>query len=188
MTRLVGTRTKRFSCEDLLDSMEVIEARCAAIEFLTGDRALFPRTWHERTPDALLQHQEYVTGRAPLVVVPEVVRWPLEQLAQKLEVMSGHGFMHGDISLINTIWDGKTIHLIDFEPSLRQMHRGRSMVKSPRELRAHRDARDRAVTTRTDRVAFFLLCTRLLGRTATRGPEGMIHTGETMAEDDLTLG
>lgn len=186
MTMSGEIHTKRFHWKDLLDPVDAIDARCAAIEHLTGDLALFPRTWHERTPNALIQRQEHVAGRTPLIVAPTAVLGPLEQLARKLDVMSGHGFVHGDISVLNTIWDGKTIHLVDFEPSLRQMHRGRSMLKSPRELRAHRDVRDRTVTTRTDRVAYFLLCARLLGRSATRGANGMINAGESMTEDDLT--
>lgn len=112
--------------------------------------------------------------------------WCAWQLARKPDVMSDHGFVHGDISLLNTIWVGKTIHLIPHvtvgsELAGRLHHRPASMHLAQRGFEV-----DRTVTTRTDRVAYFLLCARLLGRSATRGANGMINAGESMTEDDLT--
>lgn len=192
VTRFGGVRCKTFQWSDLRDAPQSIANRCALIEHLTVNRGLFPRTWHERTADSLIQYQDRIVGRLPLTVALDAVSFPLRRLAESLDKMSESGFVHGDISIMNIVWDGHQLHLVDFEPSLRQRVRGIKVVKSPIELRASRDAAEQRVSVRSDRTAFFILCAGFGGAKVGRSLPGEFDLtlrgaqSRTVLEDEVT--
>ena len=182
-------RCKRFERTTLCDPPEAIARRCELIDFLASDLAIIPSTRHEHHADAILQYQERISGRPPLAIFSASMVHPLTVLAERLEQMTAHGFVLGDVTVTNTVWDGQTLHLIDFEPSLRQRYRDRIVIKSPKEIRASRDRSERRVTSRTDRLGFFLLCARLLGSNALRCSDLQLQLGtnskHVFVEDDI---
>lgn len=187
--KMTEERCKRFERSTLCDPPDAIARRCELIDFLASDLAIFPLARHEHSADAILQFQERISGRPPLTIASASMAYPLAALAERLEQMTANGFVHGDITVTNTVWDGQTLHLIDFEPSLRQRYRDRIVVKSPKEIRACRDRSERRVTTRTDRLGFFFLCARLLGHNALRSSDSRIYlgtrSGNVFGEDEI---
>jgi hypothetical protein len=72
--------------------------------------------------------------------------------------------VHGDINSSNVLYDGKTLNLIDLEPSFRQRKFGKKIVTSAVPLRSLSDIKNKNISVETDKIGYYLYGMRLVGK------------------------
>lgn len=84
-------------------------------------------------------------------------------LAATLDKFSELGFVHGDINRKNIIPTSGGFYIVDLEPSLCQLKNGRKTLMITRPYVSMQDLRERCVSVRTDKIAFFFFVLRTKG-------------------------
>ena len=72
--------------------------------------------------------------------------------------------MHGDINSSNVLYDGKTLNLIDLEPSFRQRKFGKKIVTSAVPLRSLNDIKNKSISVETDKIGYYLYGMRFVDK------------------------
>lgn len=80
------------------------------------------------------------------------------EFANELDFLSNSGFVHGDITRKNIIYDGKRLHLVDLEPDLIQIKSGRRIFLATKPYIAATDLRTGTLTEATDKLSFACFC------------------------------
>jgi hypothetical protein len=152
-------RIKRWHTSHLLSNLSIRSQRIQKIEELGRTLACFPQSTFQTIGDTLILEQQRIK-RAPIPAYKEL-QPALYRLAEDIDQMESMGFIHGDIVYKNTLWDGRTLWLVDLEPDLRQNRTGQPcwMVTPP--WVAHGDLVRDQITPMTDRIGFAALCARL---------------------------
>jgi hypothetical protein len=146
------TISKSYRLSDLIGDRAGLEHRWAAIEGFTT--AFPPAVRFEFRNDQLVRHTRRLDAR--IVTVPQGVE-TLSRLADQIDAAHDLGLIHGDIREKNILQSDEDVHLIDWEPALRQVIGGvaRWMVTSPCR---HPDDRAALTVTRlTDLMGLALL-------------------------------
>lgn len=154
---------KSYEVDHLLDH-DWIE-RIKLIEELSKQSRIVPKVeFHMEAQKCLVYRQLRVTRCDHQSAS---VQETLSDLATELQELSLYGFVHGDINAKNLVFDGKSWQLVDLEPSLKQLKRGRAMWMITPPYIARTDFESSQITQATDRVGFYFFCRRLLRPLAT---------------------
>ncbi len=81
----------------------------------------------------------------------------LEKLAQKMDYFSSVGLIHGDLHLKNLLINNEDIHVIDWEPSLRQIIGNLNTLMYTAPWIDSEDKESRQLSINTDLMCFYKL-------------------------------
>jgi hypothetical protein len=154
---------KHYPWESLCDDARDIRARCERIERITRTIEAIPAV-HFQITDTAVEYAQELVSRCPWRGIDGTRRAAaVHDLAETCARLSADGFVHGDISPLNVVFDGRRLRLVDFEPSLRQVRFGKRVTMSsvPRLWTA--SARTGRPTTDSDRIGFYLTAVELMG-------------------------
>ena len=159
--RFRGSRVEKFyRREDLLVDDDALKERIQSIEKISRSyEGVVPITfrWEANT---LIADQQRLR-RDPLPTDKEHKLRLLVALAGLIEQISPQ-IVHGDVCQKNLLFDGIRLHLIDWEPALRQMRDGRETMLYTEPYLSRRDRREEKLSSQTDKIGFFYLCFRIL--------------------------
>ena len=155
-------KIKIYPLGNLLDRFDSIKLRCARIESISREFKFIPETTITIDDKELRYEQDFVMRKSlRLLDMTEKIR-VLERFADDLEALRKERFIHGDIHRGNIIHDGYRLNLIDFEPSLRQVRKGRKVVVSTSSVRSLNDRKRRKVSLEADKIGFMRCAMRIL--------------------------
>ncbi|MDZ7795206.1 MAG: hypothetical protein U5P10_16410 [Spirochaetia bacterium] len=107
-------------------------------------------------------YQEYIIKKR-LPSDTKAIYHLLLTFAKEYDVVSEHGFVHGDINKKNVLYDGEKLLLCDLEPSLRQIRNNRTMLMYTPPYVSKNDFLSGVLSSDTDKIGFYFLCYKLLG-------------------------
>jgi hypothetical protein len=89
----------------------------------------------------------------------------LDELGKNLEKLNSYGFIHGDITPRNLIYDGSRFMIIDLEPCFLQWKKNRRVLKSSQGILSTNNRLKKSVDFETDKLGYFYtVCSYLLGK------------------------
>ncbi len=143
---------KTYRLGDLISPRGDLERRCRRIEAFTSTSG--PEVRFEFTDDVLIRTSPHLTGAGSL---RETLPGQRQQLASLIDAAHANKLVHGDIGLKNLVLSQGKVHLVDWEPCLRQLIGGeiRFLVSPPCHHPA--DRRSSSVTILTDLMGLALL-------------------------------
>jgi len=153
-----GRFIKLYNVDDLFDSDW--EERIQIIERIATQDGLIPLITFKKVSNIDVIYSQQRISRKP--VPSENLMLHLERLAENLDRLANKGFVHGDISFKNLMFDGVLYRLIDLEPSLRQRRAGRVTLMYTPPYIALDDFEKDTLTSCTDKVGFYFFCRRML--------------------------
>lgn len=156
-------KTKKYLKRNLLDNENYIRERCDLIEFVSSKIESIPEIEFSFFNDHLIYKQEYVYKCREDVTSTSSERILLN-LSKDLDKLYSFKFVHGDINYSNVIYNGKSLKLIDLEPSFRQYKNGHNVLVSGLSFRSCNDFRNKKITSETDKIGFYFLCNYYLNR------------------------
>lgn len=157
-------KTKQYHLSDLLDNYEQIIARCTLIEQVSQTVNFIPNTRIIIKDDILLYEQEFIQKKSSRLISIDNKYQLLNEFASNLESLQSFNFVHGDINSSNVLYDGKTLNLIDLEPSFRQRKFGEKIVTSAVPLRSLSDIKNKNISVETDKIGYYLYGMRFVGK------------------------
>ena len=157
----------------LVNDLDLTE-RLTAITQLSLQTVHIPETTFDWDQDTLVLRQRRLMPQQfknqPLIARRE----RLHELAQALDDIEP-GVVHGDIAYKNIIFADERLYLIDWEPSLYQVRRGRATLVYTEPYLSAMDRKDNTLTSQTDRIGFFFCAFR-----AIHGINPLINTMQTI--------
>ncbi len=111
-----GEIHKRYLKQDLLDADW--PQRVALIERFTRTQP-YPTRFREEGAH-LVRSMKRLPVPSPALNPADRIQ--ILQLGAEVERMHAAGIVHGDLHPKNLLWDGRRVVIVDFEPSLRQLH------------------------------------------------------------------
>jgi len=146
---------KSWSWSHLLETTTEIERRIDLISSLSIRIESVPETRFIKLDNELKQVQKKVT---PCHYPPqEWDRQKLIKLAISLDELSSAGLVHGDLCPRNICWDGVQYWIIDWEPSLWQIRKGRpTLIYTHPFIAPSEIGTTSSLTSLSDKVAFAL--------------------------------
>ena len=157
-------KTKQYHLADLLDNYEQIIARCTLIEQVSQAVNFIPNTRIIIKDDILLYEQEFIQNKSSRLISIDKKYQLLYEFASNLESLQSFNFVHGDINSSNVLYDGKTLNLIDLEPSFRQRKFGKKIVTSAVPLRSLSDIKNKNISVETDKIGYYLFGMRFVDK------------------------
>ncbi len=155
-------KLKVYPLENLLDRFESIKLRCERIESISREFAFIPETTITIDDRELRYEQDLVVRKSLGLIDVAVKIQVLERFADDLEALHKRRFVHGDIHSGNIIYDGCRINLIDFEPSLRQVRKGRKVIVSTSSVRSLNDKTRGKISHEADKIGFYRCASKIL--------------------------
>ena len=159
---MTSKKLKIYPLENLLDQFESIKLRCERIESISREFAFIPETSITIDDRELRYEQDFVTRKSLSLIDVAAKMQVLEQFADDMEALHNRRFVHGDIHRGNIIYDGCRLNLIDFEPSLRQVRKGRKVIVSTSSVRSLNDRKRKKVSIEADKIGFMRCAIRIL--------------------------
>jgi len=151
-----------YPLENLLDRFESIKLRCERIENISREFAFVPQTTITMD-DRELRYEQDLVVRKSLGLIDDAEKVQvLERFADDLEALRQRRFVHGDIHRGNIIYDGCRLNLIDFEPSLRQVRKGRKVIVSTSSVRSINDKARGKISHEADKIGFYRCASKIL--------------------------
>ena len=157
-------KTKQYHLADLLDNYEQIIARCTLIEQVSQAVNFIPNTRIIIKDDILLYEQEFIQKKSSRLISIDKKYQLLNEFAFNLDSLQSFNFVHGDINSSNVLYDGKTLNLIDLEPSFRQRKFGKKIVTSAVPLRSLSDIKNKNISVETDKIGYYLYGMRFVDK------------------------
>jgi hypothetical protein len=155
-------KLKVYPLENLLDRFESIKLRCERIENISREFAFVPQTTITMD-DRELRYEQDLVVRKSLGLIDDAEKVQvLERFADDLEALRQRRFVHGDIHSGNIIYDGCRLNLIDFEPSLRQVRKGRKVIVSTSSVRSFNDKTRGKISHEADKIGFYRCASKIL--------------------------
>ena len=155
-------KVKIYPLVNLLDRLESIKARCQRIEEISREFAFIPETTIT-IDDKELRYEQDLVARKSLGLIDVAAKIQvLERFADDLEALHKRRFVHGDIHSGNIIYDGCRLNLIDFEPSLRQVRKGRKVIVSTSSVRSLNDKTRGKISHEADKIGFYRCASKIL--------------------------
>ena len=172
MARIVGYGAKRkrirycgdwveksYVREELLIGDDALHERCRAIEVLSQLYETVPETsFHKDGAHLILRQRRIKKAPRPSA---ECAYTALVSLADLLTATSPHT-VHGDVCLKNMVFDGRHLHLVDWEPALKQVRNGRETLLYTEPYLSESDRLRGSLSSETDKLGFFFSAFRLL--------------------------
>lgn len=159
---MTSKKLKIYPLENLLDQFESIKLRCERIESISREFAFIPETSITIDDRELRYEQDFVTRKSLSLIDVAAKMQVLERFADDMEALHKRRFVHGDIHRGNIIYDGCRLNLIDFEPSLRQVRKGRKVIVSTSSVRSLNDRKRKKVSIEADKIGFMRCAIRIL--------------------------
>tara|TARA_B100000073_G_scaffold92263_1_gene73049 strand:+ start:132 stop:797 length:666 start_codon:yes stop_codon:yes gene_type:complete len=157
-------KTKQYHLANLLDNYEQIIARCTSIEQVSQAVNFIPNTRIIIKDDILLYEQEFIQKKSSRLISIDKKYQLLNEFASNLDSLQSFNFVHGDINSSNVLYDGKTLNLIDLEPSFRQRKFGKKIVTSAVPLRSLSDIKNKNISVETDKIGYYLYGMRFVDK------------------------
>tara|TARA_B110000008_G_scaffold278187_1_gene321247 strand:- start:2097 stop:2762 length:666 start_codon:yes stop_codon:yes gene_type:complete len=157
-------KTKQYHLSNLLDTYEHIIARCTLIEQVSQSVDFIPKTHITIKDDILLYEQEFIQREKLHLISHDKKYQLLNEFAFNLDSLQSFNFVHGDINSSNVLYDGKTLNLIDLEPSFRQRKFGKKIVTSAVPLRSLNDIKNKSISVETDKIGYYLYGMRFVDK------------------------
>ena len=157
-------KTKQYHLADLLDNYEQIIARCTLIEQVSQAVNFIPNTRIIIKDDILQYEQEFIQKKSSRLISIDKKYQLLNEFAFNLDSLQSFNFVHGDINSSNVLYDGKTLNLIDLEPSFRQRKFGKKIVTSAVPLRSLSDIKNKNISVETDKIGYYLYGMRFVDK------------------------
>jgi len=155
-------KLKVYPLENLLDRFESIKLRCERIESMSREFAFIPETTITIDDRELRYEQDLVVRKSLGLIDVAAKIQVLERFADDLEALHKRRFVHGDIHSGNIIYDGCRLNLIDFEPSLRQVRKGRKVIVSTSSVRSLNDKTRGKISHEADKIGFYRCASKIL--------------------------
>ena len=155
-------KLKVYPLENLLDRFESIKLRRERIESISREFAFIPETTITIDDRELRYEQDLVVRKSLGLIDVAVKIQVLERFADDLEALHKRRFVHGDIHRGNIIYDGCRLNLIDFEPSLRQVRKGRKVIVSTSSVRSLNDKTRGKISHEADKIGFYRCASKIL--------------------------
>lgn len=155
-------KLKVYPLENLLDRFESIKLRCERIESISREFAFIPETTITIDDRELRYEQDLVVRKSLGLIDVAAKIQVLERFADDLEALHKRRFVHGDIHSGNIIYDGCRLNLIDFEPSLRQVRKGRKVIVSTSSVRSLNDKTRGKISHEADKIGFYRCASKIL--------------------------
>ena len=152
-----GKIEKRYARSDLLVDDATLEARITTIAALSRAHGAIPETTLEVDGEHLVLEQTRISRGDRLPPGDPRVGPALDGLAALLDAIAPH-IVHGDVCRKNLVFDGEQLHLVDWEPALRQLRDGRDTLLYTEPYISLGDIARDTLTTETDKLGFFFLC------------------------------
>jgi hypothetical protein len=154
---------KEYKLDCLLDGTEEVLRRIRLIEEISRSYDFIPETSFEIKPPRLLYKQQRLKNNSLRTLNTGYKLALLRMFAQDLDALGKTGFVHGDINRKNIIFDNSKMHLVDLEPSLKQMKEGIIAYMCTVPYISSNDAREKLLSIETDKIGFYFLVRQMLG-------------------------
>ena len=152
---------KRYRREALLTDDAALKTRLRLIEEVSAEHPTVPATSFRWEDDALILEQTRIRPQPLTEPGDPLMLDALQGLAILLDTLSPV-IVHGDVVRKNLVFDGAHLHLVDWEPALRQIRNGRPTLLYTEPYLSLRDRADGTLSTETDKLGFFFAAHRLL--------------------------
>jgi len=150
-----NTFVKIYRSNILKDDFNQILKRVSIINSFVKYDLSIPLTRVVIDKDEIVVSQKYLKKSARLTDIPKHKRTKLiVDLELTIATLHSIGFVHGDINHKNIIYSENKLWLVDFEPSLIQMKKGKKKWMVSRPYAFPEDLKNKDVTTATDVYAF----------------------------------
>jgi hypothetical protein len=151
---------KRYERSHLLVDDATLQTRITCITALSRAHEAIPLTTFRVEGEALVLEQARVSPNDRPSPGDPRVGPALRGLAALLDAIAPH-IVHGDVCRKNVVFDGEQLHLVDWEPALRQLRDGRATLLYTEPYISLGDIAGDTLTTETDKLGFFFLCLTL---------------------------
>ena len=155
-------KIKEYNFENLLDDYDDIVKRCRLIEKVSNSVSFIPNTQITINGESLKYEQDLIKRKNHKNLKNVEKMELLDQFSRDLDSLTTTRFVHGDINATNVLYDGIRLHLIDLEPSFKQIKFGKKVVMSAAPLRSLNDLKNKTITTETDKIGYYLTCNRFM--------------------------
>lgn len=142
--------TKKYLKSNLTLGISEVFNRMKIIEIATKGLTLF-----EEQDNFIIRKSLKIEGYKPKYLTKE----QLEQLAKKLDYFYELGLIHGDLHFKNLIVSNNEVHIIDWEPSLKQLMGNMNTLMYTAPWIDPEDKKNRILTLKTDLMCFYKIKT-----------------------------
>lgn len=166
---------KHYTWDSLLEDRGTIKARLRKIELFSKQCDSVPTIEFETNKAGVTYNQVKVAIDKTTLINTSDLAQELYTLAEALEKMTNLDLVHGDINSKNVILSNRKFNIVDFEPSLRQVKKGRNVWMTTSPYISLKDIKLDTISSRTDKIGFYYFVSRLIGKLKTHNISELIR-------------
>lgn len=152
---------KTYYKSNLLSAWSIVKERIRLIEILSAQLKHLPETKFKITEHKIEYIQKFKKRKAFEYLNLGQKKKLLFDLAQSLDKMNQMGFVHGDLNRKNIIYSEEQLWIIDLEPDLNQIKKGKEALMITRPYYSKEDIENRIITFRTDKIAWYVFIKKM---------------------------